>query len=272
MAQNSPQKVSCLCGADVRVDPLSQDRRVTCKACSSTFDFVVTMDASRKNTRLSLILPPGALSLPESPKPTKVPETPKVAKPVEMPAAEAPAPRAVTNVPKKTGGKTMRAIIAKCECGATFPLEDNGELTTVQSCPQCKRSYHVVFKLEPGTRKKVAIVVPQKPIVHRGEMIRTVAAPKPKAVTQAPKPLPRSTVSGKKNRTIKVVRDPAVPKAPVEVPVGAQAVPCSCGATFIVRRRDLDTEKTCETCGKPARFREDRDPQTMAPVIRLRTM
>src|SRR4051812_16772776 len=113
-------KVSCLCGADVRVDPMAATRRVTCLMCRSTFDFVVTVDAARKNSRISLILPRGALGMPGT---GPLPSAPAPR------AAPPPTPaRAVTNVtkaPKKTPGKTLRGIVAGCDCGEHFPVEDD---------------------------------------------------------------------------------------------------------------------------------------------------
>jgi hypothetical protein len=141
-------KVSCLCGADVRVDPMSPTRRVTCLACRSTFDFVVTMDAARKNSRISLILPRGALGVPN-------------AEPLPVTRQPTPPPaRAVTRVPKKTPGKTLRGIVAACDCGEHFPVEDDGELSSIQSCPHCGRSYHVAFKIDAATRTKTAMMAP----------------------------------------------------------------------------------------------------------------
>ncbi|RPH52404.1 MAG: hypothetical protein EHM91_00295, partial [Planctomycetota bacterium] len=136
------QKVSCPCGADVNVDPLAADRRVTCPGCRSTFDFVVTMDAARRSSRLSLVLTREVLhtegeslgaaseSLPSKPVP---------------PAAKLPVPKSATRVSKKAAKAASSAPTANCECGASFPLEDSGELTSMQSCPQCNRTYHVVF-------------------------------------------------------------------------------------------------------------------------------
>ena len=74
----------------------------------------------------------------------------------------------------------------------------------------------------------------------------------------------------KKGRT-RVSKLPVKPKAPPpEIPPGAQGVPCSCGQIFVVRRRDLGQERPCEGCGKVATFEEARDPQTLAPVIRIK--
>ncbi len=274
-------KVSCLCGASVRVDPLKQDRRVTCPDCNSTFDFVVTVDAARKKSMISLVLPKAAMktdgeslaflgepqAVPSKPQPEYQPDLfaetkSKAAKPAPPP--KAPAAKGVTKVPRKGGGKTINVPMATCECGAIFPLEDNGELTSLQSCPQCNLSYHVIFKIEPGTKKKTAIIVPEKPVIkHR---MQTVAPPK---ASQA-RPGDVTDFFTKKGRT-RVSKVSVKPKAPPpEIPPGAQGVPCDCGQIFVVRRRDLGQQKTCEGCGKIATFEEARDPQTLAPVIRIR--
>ena len=262
------QKISCPCGAELRVDPRAANRRVTCPGCRNTFDFVVTMDASRKSSRLSLVLTRdvmhtegeslGAASA------TSDAEEPEQAPP---PPKAAPAPKSVAKVSKKAAPKGSSASVANCECGATFPLEDTGELTSMQSCPQCNRTYHVVFRIEPGTKKKVPIVVPGKPIVHR----RTI--PPSSRPASAADPM-ADVFTERRNRTKvskKSVRMPAGKlKPPPEIPPGAQGVPCPCGQIFVVRRKDIGTEMACEACGKAAVFEEARDYQTLAPIIRIR--
>jgi len=269
------QQVSCLCGTTVRVDPLKQDRRVTCPGCNSTFGFVVTVDASKKKSMISLVLPKAAMKTegeslamkgglqPQAEfQPDLFAET-KTRPQKPAPASKAPAAKAVTKVPRKSSGRTISVPMATCECGAVFPLEDNGELTSLQSCPQCNLTYHVVFKIEPGTKQKTAIIVPEKPVIkHR---MNTVAPPKAQA-----RPGDVTDFFTKKGRT-RVSKLSVKPKAPPpEIPPGAQGVPCSCGQVFVVRRRDLGQEKTCEGCGKVATFEEGRDPQTLAPVIRIK--
>lgn len=268
------RKVSCLCGADVRVDPLSTDRRVTCRSCGSTFDFVVTVDPTQKKARLSLVLPRAAMktegeSLGKATSDAEVPPLPLAAAPPPPPQpAPKPAAKAVTRIGKKPSGRTIKASMCACECGTSFPLEDTGELATRQSCPQCNRIYHVIFKIEPGSKQKSAIAVPDKPIVHRGEKIRTL-------ITKAPPvPAPDPFLGERKGRTR--VASPKVsrtsrPKPPPEIPPGAQGVPCPCGEIFVVRRKDLDREMTCAGCGKTVSFFEGRDPQSLAPTIQIRT-
>jgi hypothetical protein len=260
------QKMSCPCGAEVRVDPLSAKRRVTCPGCRNTFDFVVTMDASHRNSRLSLVLTREVMHT-DGESLGAAPETGASEPVAPEPPPKAPAaPKNPTRVSKKAAVKASSASVANCECGATFPLEDTGELTSMQSCPQCSRAYHVVFRIEPGTKKKVPIVVPGKPIVHR----RTVP-PSSKPASAAD---PMSDVfTERRNRTKvskKPVRAPGKLKPPPEIPPGAQGVPCPCGRIFVVRRRDIGTEMICEACGKAAVFEEARDYQTLAPIIRIR--
>ena len=275
-------KVSCVCGASLRVDPSSNDRHVTCPSCNNTFDFVVSMDAAKRRARVSIVLSKAAMKtegdslgkadgpLKPAPPAPKAPPTPPPVKPMPK----------VTRVSRKVGGKTTKAIMGNCECGASFPLEDTDELTIVQTCPQCNILYHVVFKLEPGTHVKTAMLVPEKPKLPKS---RTIARPAVPQFPDGPPPSPEDIrvtdffTPSKKART--KVGKPKVsntkaktvaPKPPPEIPPGAQGVPCSCGTTFVVRRKDLMGELTCEGCGKVAKFEEARDPQTLAPVIRIR--
>src|SRR5262245_56855645 len=147
-----PQKVSCLCGGTVKVDPLKQDRRVTCPDCRKSFDFVVTVDAGRKKSMISLVLPRSAMKT-EGESLANLGDHPSAAPPPEVAFAEVEPPPAPTRPPKmepvpgskspsritrvgkkKSSGRTIAGIpMATCECGAVFPLDDNGELTTLQS-------------------------------------------------------------------------------------------------------------------------------------------
>jgi hypothetical protein len=262
------QKVSCPCGSDVSVNPLSPDRRVTCPGCRNTFDFVVTMDADRRTSRLSLVLTREVLHTEGESLGAATEEPAPRAKPAPPPPKAAPVSKNPTRVSKKAASKaSSSASTASCECGGSFPIEDTGELATLQSCPDCNRTYHVVFKIEPGTKKKVPIVVPGKPIVHR----RTV--PPSSKPASAADPV-ADIFTERRNRT-KVGKKPArAPagkvKPPPEIPPGAQGVPCPCGNIFVVRRRDIGNEMTCEACGKAAVFEEARDYQTLAPIIRIR--
>jgi len=278
----SVQKVSCLCGASLRVDPSSTDRHVACPSCGNAFDFVVSMDAAKRRSRVSIVLSKAAMKTEgdslgkagdEPVNAGKAPGSkgtpPPRSEPTPTPAK--PMPK-VTRVTRKVGGKTTKAIMGNCECGAAFPLEDTDELTILQTCPQCNTLYHVVFKLEPGTRQKTAMLVPEKPKLPKS---RTIAQ-KP-ASTKPIVPIEESRVTdfftpAKKGRTrvgntkVKAGK----PKPPPEIPPGAQGVPCSCGTIFVVRRKDLTGELTCEGCGTAAKFEETRDPQSLAPVIRIR--
>lgn len=267
-------KVSCLCGAEVRVDPLNTDRHVTCPSCNSSFDFVVTVESGKRQPRLSIVLPRAAMktegeSLGKAgPKPeSKAPAPPPKAV-TQAPKNPTQVPKAVTRVSKKSSGKTVQLCIANCECGATFPLEDTGELATMQSCPQCNRTYHVVFKIEHGTKKKTAIIVPDKPVAQR----KTMAPPTSKPASKAD---PIADIFTERRNRTKLTKKAArtsvpKPKPPPEIPPGAQGVPCPCGEIFIVRRRDIGNEMACANCGKKATFEEARDPQTLAPLIRIR--
>ncbi len=262
------QTLSCPCGTDVRVDPLSADRRVTCPGCRNTFDFVVTMDAARRSSRLSLVLTREVMHTEGESLGAASESAPSKPAPPPPPKAAA-APKNPTRVSKKAAAKAAASTgsTATCECGASFPLEDTGELTSMQSCPQCNRTYHVVFKIEHGTKNRVPIVVPGKPIVHR----RTI--PPSSKPASAADPM-ADVFTERRNRTKvgkKSVRVPAgKPKPPPEIPPGAQGVPCPCGYIFVVRRRDIGTEMACEACGKKAVFEEARDYQTLAPIIRIR--
>jgi hypothetical protein len=278
-------KVSCLCGAEVRVDPLNTDRHVTCPSCNNSFDFVVTVESGKRQPRLSIVLPraamktegeslgkagPKAESKPPPPPPKPAAPAPKAVTQAPKGAPQAPK-TGVTRVSKKSSGKTIQVSMANCECGATFPLEDTGELATMQSCPQCNRTYHVVFKLEPGTKRKTAIIVPDKPAPQK----RTMAPPPTPASKPASKADPIADIFTERRNRTKMTKKAArtsVPKAkPLpEIPPGAQGVPCPCGYLYVVRRRDLANEMTCESCGKTANFEEVRDPQTLAPIIRIR--
>lgn len=279
-------KVSCLCGAQIRVDPSSNDRHVTCPSCANTFDFVVSMDAAKRRSRVSIVLSRAAMktegeSLGKAgDRPVKAGKAP-AAKPTPPPKAPpTPLPK-VTRVTRKVGGKTTKAIMGNCECGAAFPLEDTDELTILQTCPQCNTLYHVVFKLEPGTHLKTAMLVPERPKLPKSRTI----APKPatplfpEGATPNPDDLrvtdfftpakkARTRISKTKVSSTKVKT--VTPKPPPEIPPGAQGVPCSCGTIFVVRRKDLAGDLTCEGCGKSAQFEETRDPQSLAPVIRIK--
>jgi uncharacterized Zn finger protein (UPF0148 family) len=258
---------------------MKRDRSVTCPGCGNTFDFAVTMDQSNKNSRVSLILPRGAFKTegeslamhPPAAAPAPAPEEEPAAEfeAVEEPEPEAAPPPPPPPIPRKSN--TIQILMGHCECGSVFPLEDNGELTSIQSCPTCQRAYHVVFKLEPGTRQKTAIIVPQKPLMHR-RMVTT--PPKaPKGATKAGKTVAPPAKARTKVGNTKVIKPPPPApkaKAPVEIPVGAQAVPCGCGETFYVRRKDLGQELTCAGCGRKARFEESRHPQTLAPTLRIK--
>jgi hypothetical protein len=87
----------------------------------------------------------------------------------------------VTKVQKKAPGKTLRGIVAACDCGEHFPVEDDGELSSIQSCPHCGRSYHVAFKIDAATRAKTAMMAP----------LREDRLKKPRTVVRPPSPRPK---------------------------------------------------------------------------------
>jgi len=248
--------LSCLCGADVRVNPLSADRRVSCPACKSPLSFVVSMDQKLKKPRVSMVIPLGQMKT----EGTSLGSGPTRAEP------PAPPPAAT----RYAAGKTTRGVIASCVCGGTFPVSEE-ELTTIQSCPQCKVSYHVVVKRDEN-KKKSAILVPVKPIGHHAGSHKTFVASKPppsstrtRGRTQGVPAMTRSQAVSKKART-QVSR---VPPPPPQVPPGAQAIPCFCGATLVVRKRDLERGLTCGSCDRRLKFQETRDPQTLSPTLRV---
>lgn len=272
------QFVSCPCGTEVRVDPMKGDRRVICPNCNSPLDFIVAMDAKLKKPRVSIIIPMGLMktegaslgSAPASPPPPAEPV------PVEPAPAAPPSTRGV----RRGSGKTIRGIIATCECGGTFPVNEE-ELTTVQSCPKCKVSYHVVVKRDEDKRKS-AILVPVKPVGKNAGANKTmISKPVPgqtaaKARTQkvpavAPKEKAGQTVAKKPKAGVTKYFTIAPSGPPPEVPPGAQAVACTCGEYLIVRRRDVEKGMTCETCDRKAEFVMVRDPQSLAPIIKLKT-
>lgn len=244
-------KVSCPCGADVRIDPLKPDRNVTCPRCRLRIDFVVTIDPKSRRPRVSIVVPLNAVK----------PEGESLA---AVPAKTAP------RAPQPPPPRTVRAVLAECPCGAAFPV-DASKLPGLQSCPRCKTSYHVTLKTEPGTRKKSALLVPQTP----APVPRARASGKTRLGLPPAGPARAETViparRGVRTRTIVPPPAKAAPKPPPEVPPGAQAVPCPCGEIHIVRRKDLGHEVPCPTCGRTLRFEEVRDPQTLAPIIRVRT-
>jgi predicted RNA-binding Zn-ribbon protein involved in translation (DUF1610 family) len=173
-------KLSCPCGADVRVDPHQQNRNLECPKCGLALRVVVGVDPKDlKRSRVSLVLPSAAFktggeSLGSSAKPVKA-RTLVRKTVVPKPAPKTVAPRVAAAPPPPPPpprtGRTVRGVIAQCACGSSFPVEE-GELATQQDCPGCGVRYHVVVKLEKGSRTKSALLVPVR-IVNRP----TFAAP-----------------------------------------------------------------------------------------------
>jgi hypothetical protein len=249
-------KVSCPCGQDIRVDPMSQERRVVCRKCGMKVDFVVSIDPRLRKARVSIVVPRDAVKIEG--------ESLAARKSVPEPAPKAPPPPAPRTVAPRSG-KTVRVPTGTCACGTSFPV-DESELTSIQACPTCGTSYHVVVKLEPGTRKKTVILVPEKPFARKEP---PAPKPPPAKASQKTKTIAPPAVPARKGRA--TVAPTARTRAVPEVPPGAQAVACPCGDYVIVRRRDLKGELPCEACGRSLRFEEVRDPQTLAPRIRVVT-
>src|SRR5689334_12145289 len=127
-------KVSCVCGAQLRVDTTKADRRVTCLSCRNTFDFVVSVDAARKRSKVSIVLSRAAMKTEGESLGKAAAEreeeaffTPEPAPPPEVKPAKSKQPSEykpkVSRVTKKVGGKTTRIVMGNCECGAEFPPE-----------------------------------------------------------------------------------------------------------------------------------------------------
>jgi DNA-directed RNA polymerase subunit RPC12/RpoP len=244
-SSRTPYRVSCPCGTSLRIDALKAERRLRCPTCGLVLSFVVTMDGRSRRPRVSIVVAPEAMK-PEGESLATV-----SARKGEPPAAAEPKASRT-----RVGGRTVRGVLGTCACGTSFPVDDQ-ELASIQACPQCGTRYHVVVKVERGTRKKTAILVPVDPQPGR----RPAIAPAPPPATRAGR---RTQVLGR-GRT-RVSRPPP-PKPPI--PPGAQGVDCPCGATLAVRRKDVARGMDCPACGRAVRFREVHDPQTLAPRIRI---
>jgi hypothetical protein len=243
----TPNEFSCDCGARVSVDPMTKERRIPCPGCGKTLDFTVDFDLKKRSLRVSVVIPRGS-------------------------GAQASSAKS----PAKSSGRTIRGVVAQCPCGTSFPIDEQ-QKDEAQICPGCKCSYHVVVKTDPLSKKRVAILVPRKPLIHRDEIIRATVVRKAPDPAAQPSSALRSADLTRRNRTrIIVPKTPPAPVAPPppppppEIPLGAQAAPCTCGATFIVRKKDLAGQMTCAHCGLVTGFQEIRDPQTLAPTIRIK--
>jgi len=237
-------KVSCPCGNAVRIDPMSEVRSLRCPVCSYQISFVVTVDRATKRPKVSIVVPPDAIKSDAGESLGVASRHSSKAAAPPPPEPPAPRPQAVT-----------RGVFGTCPCGAEFQV-DEVELTTIQACPRCAVKYHVVVKMDRATKARSAILVP----VEGAQPLK-------------PRPLSPAVV-----KTTRAVKRPAPPEktrvkpakpAPV-IPPGAQAVKCSCGEILVVRKRDVVAGLTCGECGKALRLMEDRDPQTLAPRIRVR--
>lgn len=256
-------KLSCPCGADVRVDPLDQKRGLSCPKCGLSINFVVSVDPlDRKRSKVSLIVPLNAVDgvgeslgtiIRKSPmapkKPSKTVSVRSVTRKSAIPPARASSPPVPPPSPRPAG-RPAKGVLAECPCGSAFPV-DESDLASLQYCPGCGIRYHIVVKLEHGTRNKTALLVPAKVMGQRDG--RSVPPPKPAAPS-------RKTVGVTKVRRT----------AATELIPGVQSVPCLCGATLAVRRRDVQHGMSCPACRRSLAFSEVRDPQTLAPLIRVR--
>jgi transcription elongation factor Elf1 len=234
-------RVSCPCGAQLKIDPLRPERKFTCPSCKETSDFIVTMDARSRQPRVSIVVPTKALLAADSL---------RSAKASRVEASRAP----------------VTGAVATCPCGAPLPV-DPDELAEVSTCGACGNVFHVVLKLDPASKRKVAILIPKE-----GPAPRKPAAPPP---PREDAPAPRATRVARpagRPRPTEPPRGTRVRPKPTAVkpPPGTQAAACPCGHTLFVRRRDVGSEVPCPGCGTTLRLEEARDPQTLAPVVRVR--
>jgi hypothetical protein len=247
-------KLSCPCGADIRVDPQKRERNVECPKCGLELSVVVSVDPKDlKQSKLSLVVPLMAVK-------TEGESLAKLERKTPPPAPKSTVvpPAATPTRTASPGPKSVKGVFAECPCGTRFPV-DEAELATKETCPGCKVKYHVVLKLVPGTKRKTAMLVPE-----RGQSL-VIKPPSPsgtkrikKAVSEAPK-----------RGSTKVPRATKVRPLP-ELPPGAQGVACFCGAWLVVRRKDVRDGSTCPSCGRALAFSEQRDPQTLVPVLKVR--
>jgi len=220
-------RVSCPCGAQLKVDPLREDRRVTCPSCKETSDFIVTMDAHHKQPRVSIVVPTKALFAADSLKSAKASKG-------------------------ESHKQTLTGAVVTCPCGAPLPV-DPDELAEVAACGECGKVYHVVLKIDPETKRKVAILI-EKETSGGGRKAH---------------PAPRGTKTGRMKTQIFEEIKPTRVKArnTVAAPPGTQAVTCPCGQTIYVKRREIGKTMPCPSCGQELQLEESRDPQTLAPTV-----
>ena len=227
---------------------MSQARSLRCPVCSHVITFVVSVDRATKKPRVSIVVPPDAIKT-DAGESLGASSRGGVTNP-DPPPPQPPSPR-----PKGPA----KGVFGTCLCGEEFQVDDE-ELTSIQACPRCGVKYHVVVKSDRATKVRSAILVPMegaKPVKPR--MSNSVLMRPPRATKRTVAPA----------RTKGPAPKP-VTKPPPAIPPGAQAVRCSCGEVLVVRRKDVEAGLTCGTCGKSMRLMEDRDPQTLAPRIRIR--
>ncbi len=250
------------------MDPLKPQRSLVCPDCGVTLDFVVTMDDKSKSPKVSIVLTPRAFDAAQQ----------KATSPASLP-------------PLSQDQPSPGPVLARCPCGASMTV-DEAELTSVQTCPRCGTAYHVVIKREPETNQRVAVLVAKDAPARPKERMRTK--------TESPAPVESKTKAGAKRvqRASTQVRVPtsarhspalgrARPKpgsrppgrsgagrskAPPATPPGTQSALCPCGERHFVRRSDLGREISCRRCGKLLSFVEVRDPQTLAPSVKVKVI
>jgi hypothetical protein len=247
LSKKPDQRVSCPCGTTLKVDPMKGERRARCPSCGLVLDFVVTLNEKSRKPSVSIVVSPEAMNVGSETLATLPHAKAKEVSPPE------PAPAPSESARTRVGGRTVKAVLGSCICGASFPVDDR-ELTSIQACPKCGIEYHVVVKLEPGTRKKTAILVPVKTVPVRRQTIP---------------PPPAGTKSIKKTQVIKAGkgRTGAVPMPASPSVAGAQIVACFCGEQLQVRKRDVAPGLECPSCHRGLRFQEVIHPQTLQPMI-----
>jgi hypothetical protein len=247
-------KVSCLCGADIAVDPRSERRAVDCPKCGVSVDFVVSIDPKFKSPRVSIVLPRSAFASFESPSEDK------------GGAAAQPKPEPKTRKGEPQDAPAGDGLATSCTCGATL-IVDAEELTSVQTCTLCGTAFHVVLKRVPGSTRKEVILVPKKIAPSRKSIMAPSPPPSARAgatrLTQKQGPRTKVTTTRAGGKTVA----PRKNKSSGEAPPGSQFVLCRCGETLLVYRKDVGRDIPCRGCGTLLHLHETLDPQTLRPKV-----
>jgi hypothetical protein len=246
-------KLSCPCGADIRVDPRKRERKVACPRCGLELSVVVSLDPKDLGqSKLSLVVPLKAVR-------TEGESLAKLGRKTPPPAPMSTVVAPPAAPPPQASPKSVKGVFAECPCGTRFPVDET-DLASKETCPGCKVRYHVVLRLVPGTKRKTAMLVPE-----RGQSV-VVKPPSPSGTKRMKKASPQAAP---KQGSTKVPRATKVRPLP-ELPPGAQGVACLCGAWLVVRQKDVRDGSTCASCGRALAFSEQRDPQTLVPVLKVR--